>query len=58
MNPSLSEVLTQPDTFFSKMVTEKESLKIPALIILTGAIVAAIYGYLIGSLSAKMMTER
>jgi hypothetical protein len=57
MNPSLSEVLTQPDTFFSKMVTEKESLKIPALIILAGGVTAAIYGYLMAGLSAKMMAE-
>jgi len=34
---------------------EKESLKMPALIILTGGIVAAAYGYLMGGLSAKMM---
>jgi hypothetical protein len=57
MSPSLIEVLTQPDVFFSKIVTEKESLKIPAFIILTGGIVAAIYGYLMAGLSAKMMAE-
>jgi len=36
-------------------MAEKESLKIPALIILSGGIVAAITGYLMGGLSAKMM---
>jgi hypothetical protein len=55
MSPSLIDVLLRPDAFFSNLKTEKESLKIPALIILTGGIVAAIYGYLMGSLSAKMM---
>lgn len=57
MSPSLIEVLTQPDVFFSKIVTEKESFRIPAFIILTGGIVAAIYGYLMAGLSAKMMAE-
>ena len=55
MSPSLIDVLVRPDAFFSKIITEKESLKIPALIILTGGIIAAIYGYLMGGLSAKMM---
>jgi hypothetical protein len=57
MSPSLIDVLIRPDAFFSKLVTEKESLKIPALIIFAGGIIAAIYGYLMGSLSAKMMAE-
>jgi hypothetical protein len=57
MSPSLIEVLTQPDAFFSKIVTEKESLKIPALIILAGGITAAIYGYLMAGMSAKMMAD-
>jgi hypothetical protein len=57
MGPSLLDVLIRPDAFFSNRVTENESLKIPALIILTGGIVAAINGYLIGGLSAKMMAD-
>ena len=57
MSPYLLDVLIRPDAFFSKIVTEKESLKIPALIILTGAIAAAINGYLMGGLSAKMMAD-
>ena len=57
MSPSLLDVLVRPDAFFSRIVTEKESLKIPALLILIGGIVAAINGYLMGSLSAKMMAE-
>lgn len=57
MRTSLIDILIRPDAFFSNAVTEKESLKIPALIILTGGIVAAIYGYLMGDLSAKMMAD-
>ncbi len=57
MSPSLLDVLIRPDAFFSNRVTENESLKIPALIILTVGIVAAINGYLIGGLSAKMMAD-
>lgn len=57
MSPSLLDVLIRPDAFFSNRVTENENLKIPALIILTGSIVAAINGYLIGGMSAKMMAD-
>jgi hypothetical protein len=57
MSPSLLNVLIRPDAFFSNRVTENESLKIPALIILTGGIVAAMNGYLLGGLSAKMMAD-
>jgi hypothetical protein len=55
MSTSLLDVLIRPDAFFSTLVTEKESLKIPAIIILAGGIVAAVYGYLLGGLTAKMM---
>jgi hypothetical protein len=55
MSTSLIDILVRPDAFFSKTAAEKESLKIPALIILIGGIVAAITGYLMGGLSAKMM---
>jgi hypothetical protein len=57
MSPSLIDVLLRPDAFFSNLKSEKESLKIPALIILIGGIAAAIYGYLMASMSAKMMAE-
>jgi len=57
MNPSLIDVLFRPDDFFSYLKTKSESLKIPALIILAGGMVAAIYGYLMAGLSAKMMAN-
>ena len=55
MSTSLIDILVRPDAFFSKTGAEKESLKIPALIVLSAGIVAAITGYLMGGLSAKMM---
>lgn len=55
MTPSLPDVLVRPDVFFSRVVTEKETLKIPVLIVLSVGIVAALSGYLMGGLSAKMM---
>ena len=55
MSPSLIDILFRPDAFFGKVMSENESLKIPALIVLVGSIIAAIYGYLIGGLTAKMM---
>jgi hypothetical protein len=57
MSPSLIDVLFRPDEFFSKINTENESLKMPALIVLAGGIIAAIYGYLMGGMSAKMMAD-
>lgn len=55
MSPSLIDILFQPDAFFEQVLKEGESLKIPALIVLTGGIIAAAYGYLMGELSARMM---
>jgi hypothetical protein len=57
MSPSLIDVLFRPDEFFSVLKTENESLKMPALIVIAGGIVAAVYGYLMGGLSAKMMAD-
>jgi hypothetical protein len=55
MSVSIPDILFRPDAFFNNAMNEKESLKIPALIILTGGIVVAAYAYLMGELSARMM---
>ena len=57
MSSSLSDVLLKPDDFFRVIAAENESLKMPALIILAGAAVAAVHGYFMGGLSAKMMAD-
>jgi hypothetical protein len=57
MSPSLTDILIRPDAFFGMIMSEKESLKIPALIVLAGSIVAAAYGYMIGGLTARMMAS-
>jgi hypothetical protein len=57
MSKSITDILVRPDAFFGAVIAEKESLKNPALIILAGGIVAALYGYLMGGLSAKMMAN-
>jgi hypothetical protein len=57
MKQSLLTVLISPDTFFAETVGEKENLTMPALIVFLGSIIAAAYGYLIGGLTAKMMTS-
>ena len=56
MSHSLTELFLNPNAFFKDAMTRNESLKVPALIILGLGIVGAAYGYLIGSLSAKMMS--
>ena len=55
MSTSLPDILIRPEPFFGDIAKEQGSLKVPALIILAGAIVGAAYGYLMGQLSAKMM---
>jgi hypothetical protein len=57
MSNSLLDILVRPDAFFDNAIKEKESLKIPSLIILIGGIIAAAYGYLMGELSARMMAD-
>jgi hypothetical protein len=55
MKHSLFEVLIKPGGFFEDAIAEKESLKIPGLIVLALAIVSAATAYLIGRLTGKMM---
>lgn len=57
MKNSLFTILLNPSIFFSDAVAEKEQITLPALIVLTGGIVAAGYGYLVGGLSARMMSR-
>ncbi|HUT39227.1 MAG TPA: Yip1 family protein [Methanoregula sp.] len=56
MKHSLFDILIRPGAFFKDAIVEKESLKIPGLIVLVLGIVSAVYGYLIGGLTGKMMT--
>jgi hypothetical protein len=55
MKHSLIDILIRPGVFFQDAITEKESLKIPGLIVLVVAIVGAVTAYFISSPTAKMM---
>jgi hypothetical protein len=55
MKHSLIDILIRPGAFFQDAIAEKDSLKIPGLIILALGIVSAVYAYLIGGLTGKMM---
>jgi hypothetical protein len=55
MKHSLFDILIRPGAFFQDAIAEKESLKIPGLIVLALGIVSAVYAYLIGGLTGKMM---
>ncbi len=55
MKHSLIDILIRPGAFFQDAIAEKESLKIPGLIVLAMGIVSAVYAYLIGGLTGKMM---
>lgn len=55
MSHSLTELFLNPGAFFDDAMTRDESLNVPVLVILGLGIVSAVYGYLIGGLTAKMM---
>jgi hypothetical protein len=56
MKHLLFDILIKPGAFFQEAIAEKESLKIPGFIVLALGIVSAVYAYLIGGLTGKMMT--
>ena len=55
MKNSLLDILVRPRAFFQNAIVEKENLIIPGLIVLALGIVSAVYAYLIGGLTGKMM---
>jgi hypothetical protein len=55
MKQSFFEVLIKPGEFFKAAIAEKESFKIPGLILLSLGIVSAVNAYLIGGLTGKIM---
>jgi hypothetical protein len=55
MKHSLIDTLIRPGSFFQDVIAEKESLKIPGLIVLLLGIVTAVNANLIGGLTGKMM---
>jgi hypothetical protein len=52
---SFSDLFLKPDAFFQDLMAQKESLRLPALIILASGIITAADAYLVGGLTAKMM---
>lgn len=55
MSVSWADLLINPNRFFQQALGEKEELKIPGLIVLAGAVLAAVVGYYMGSVSAGML---
>jgi hypothetical protein len=55
MKNFILDVLITPNTFFRNVINEKESLKIPLLIILCGAILGSVHAYLVGGLTGKLL---
>jgi hypothetical protein len=52
----LPSLLLRPDTFFSERIKEPENLKIPGIIVTTGAIIAALGSYLISGIYEGLFT--
>lgn len=55
MKRSITEIFSNPDIFFQDLMTEKENLRVPALIVIAAGIVAAAYAYEVGGLTGQMM---
>ena len=55
MKKSFVNILIHPSAFFQDGLSEKESLKIPGIIVLVLGIVSAGYAYLIGGLTGKLL---
>jgi hypothetical protein len=55
MIKSLVNLLINPNAFFKDALTEKENLKIPGLIVTILGIISAVYAYLIGGITGKML---
>jgi len=55
MKKSFVNILIHPSAFFQDGLSEKESLKIPGIIVLMLGIVSAGYAYLIGGLTGKLL---
>ncbi|WP_321505645.1 Yip1 family protein [uncultured Methanoregula sp.] len=56
MNRSFTDILIKPDAFFTDVMGENENFKLPLIILLAGGIIGAGYGYMIGGLTARMMS--
>lgn len=54
MAGKIGDLLLRPDAFFSRLVGEPENLKIPALIVIGGAIIYAVSAYLTSGLTLKI----
>jgi len=55
MKNFILDILISPNAFFRNAINEKESLKVPLLIVLCGAIVGAVHAYMVGGLTGKLM---
>lgn len=56
MKGMLPKLLLRPDTFFSERMKEPEDLKIPGIIVIIGAIIAAVGSYLISGIYGGLFT--
>jgi len=55
MKNFILDILISPNAFFRNVINEKESLKVPLLIVLCGAIVGAVHAFMVGDLTGKLM---
>jgi hypothetical protein len=57
MNVSYKDLIINPNQFFAMVMSRKENLKIPGLIVLAAGVIAAVNAYIVGGITAKMMGQ-
>jgi hypothetical protein len=48
-------VLINPNVFLQNVINENKNLKLPCLVVLCGAVIGALYAYMIGGITGKLM---
>ncbi len=54
---NIIDVLTRPDALFQEKINSEEDLKIPFLVVAVVGIISALYGYMVGSLTSRMIAS-
>ncbi|MEI7435027.1 MAG: hypothetical protein WCJ93_12330, partial [Methanomicrobiales archaeon] len=57
MIQNIIDVLTRPDAIFQEKVKSEENLKIPFLFVAVVGIISALYAYMAGSLTSRMIAS-
>ncbi len=57
MEKTIVDLLTRPASFFGSRVKNPQSMKLPLLIVLSGAVISSIMGYQLGTLTSQIFAQ-